>query len=317
MAKTGKSKVVETPQRPVSDGMGRRRKLTRKQNKRVAKKEAKSFAPLPSGLGLLRQAFRLLRQNWQLLGGITGIYLILSIVFASGLTNISAAFADFKNNFGSAHSLVDGLSSLISLASNSGAASSGSSGAGQSLLLILFSLVIIWALRQVLAGEKVTVKQAFYNSTTPLVPFLLVIFVIILQMIPLIINLTIVYLLLNTFYSYEPIVIIFMLILIPLAAWTLYMFSSSLLALYVVTLPGMQPRQALHSAKKLVAFRRWQVLRKFLFFMFFVAILFSAVMLPLILYVNALVVPVFFLLSTSLIVIIHTYFYSLYRGLLS
>lgn len=296
----------------------RMRRASRRQKRQAVKKEAKTFAPLPSGPSLLRQVFAILRQNWKLLGGIMGIYLILNIVLASGLTNINAAFADIKNNFGSAHSLADGLLSLINLTSSSGAASSGSSGAGQSVLLIIFSLVIIWALRQVQAGEKATVKQAFYNSTSPLIPFLLVVLVIILQLLPVTLITRLVAIVLSTLISDSGTVItLTLLIMLPLAAWSFYMISSSFFALYIVTLPDMQPRQALRSAKKLVAFRRWQVLRKFLFLMIFVAAVFTAVMIPLIIYINVLVVPVFFLLSTSLILLVHTYCYSLYRDLLS
>lgn len=296
----------------------RMRKATRRQKRKMTKKEAKSFMPLPSGLGLLRQVFALLWQNWKLFGGITLIYLALNIILAGGLANISTAFSDVKNSLGSAHSFGDGLSSLASLATSSGTASSGSSGAVESILIILFSLVIIYALRQVLAGEKIALKQTFYNSTTPLIPFLLVLFVIILQLLPVTLITSIVALVLSALISSSGTVLTLTLIaMLPLAAWSFYMISSSIFALYIVTLPDMQPRQALRSAKKLVRFRRWLIIRKLIFLLFFIVVAFSVVMLPLILYVNVLVVPIFFILSTSLILLIHSYFYSLYRNLLT
>jgi hypothetical protein len=101
-----------------------------------------------------------------------------------------------------------------------------------------------------------------------------------------------------------------------LAAWSFYMISSSIFALYIVTLPDMQPRPALRSAKDLVKFRRWQLMRKVLFLPIFILVLMAVLVVPLILFASFLVAPVFYVLSMLAILFIHTYLYSLYRSLL-
>jgi hypothetical protein len=186
-----------------------------------------------------------------------------------------------------------------------------------SVLLVLESLVIIWALRQLLAGQKISVKQAYYHSMAPLVPFLLVILMIIIQLLPLTLGSALLALILSSTVTDSGLLtFIFVIIFIPLAAWTLYMVSASIFGLYIVTLPDMQPRQALRSAKNLVRFRRWVLLRRLLFLPVFILLVLGVISVPLILLMPFLVVPAFFILLMATILFAHTYLYSLYRGLI-
>lgn len=305
MAKTGKSKAAEAP---------RRRKLTRKQNKQVAKKEL-STQPVPTSFNILGQVYSLLRRHWKILGGITLVYLILNIVLASGFSNVINNFGIIKDNLGSGHNFSDALNGFGSLLS--GSAGSQSASFLQSVLIILQSLVIIWALRQLLAGKKLSVKDAYYKSMTPLVPFLLVVVVVIIQLLPVSLGSALVSLVASTLAPGSGLAMVVMGIIIAgLAAWSIYMVSSSIFGLYIVTLPDMQPRQALRSAKKLVALRRLVIIRRILFLPIFILLAMAAIVLPLILFVHFLVAPVFYLLSIAAILFMHAYLYSLYRGLL-
>lgn len=291
------------------------RQATRKQKRHQQKKEVREMTKLPSGTKLIKQAFILWLQNKKIFSGIILIYLILDIILASSLSSISSNFSDIKANFGSAHNVLDGLGSLVTLTSGAGGSSSGTS---QTVLLVIFSLVIIWALRQITAKENITTKQAFYSSTGQLIPFLLVIFMIILQLIPAtLITLILATILPTIFVDGSIATILILAIVLPLISWSIYMISSSFLALYIVTLPDMQPLQALRSAKKLVSFRRLIILRRVLLFLIFTALLYSLVMLPLILYVEFLVVPALLILNSIMIYLTHSYFYNLYKGLLS
>jgi hypothetical protein len=103
---------------------------------------------------------------------------------------------------------------------------------------------------------------------------------------------------------------------ILLAGWSLYMVSASIFALYIVTLPETQPRQALRAAKDLVRFRRLSVIRKVFFLPLFIFLVMAVIIVPLILYASAVVPAVFYLLAMVSILFAHTYLYSLYRGLL-
>ena len=150
----------------------------------------------------------------------------------------------------------------------------------------------------------------------PLVPFLLVLLVIIIQLLPIVLGSALVALISSTLASSGLATFIMVLLVIPLFGWSVYMISSSIFGLYIVTLPDMQPRQALRSAKKLVNFRRLKIIRRIVFLPIFIFLVMAAIMLPLILFVHLLVVPVFYLLSISLLLFVHAYLYTLYRGLL-
>ncbi len=286
--------------------------MTRKQSKLVAKKEVSKLT-IPTSFNILGQVFTVSRRHWKVLGGITLVYLILNIVLASGLSNVINNFNSVKDNLGAGHNFSDALHGFGSLLSSTGA--SQSSSVFQSLLIILESLVVIWALRQLLADKKFSVKYAYYTSMAQLVPFLLVVIVILIQLLP--VTLGSALLALVSSAAISGLATFFMaLVLIPLFAWSIYMISSSIFALYIVTLPDMQPRQALRSAKKLVSFRRLKIIRRLLFLPIFILLAMAMIMLPLILFIHILVVPVFYLISIIMILLIHTYLYSLYRGLL-
>src|SRR5262249_33506988 len=157
------------------------------------------------------------------------------------LSDLRTSVSNIHNN----HNLSDAFSGYGSLIG-------GSSGGGQAdstvqtFLLILESLVIIWALRQLLAGEVIKVKQAYYQSMSPLVPFLLVLGVIILQLIPLTLGGAIFGVVASSANNGAA-TALFGLLFVLLGGWSVYMVSGSIFAIYIVTLPNMQPRQALRA----------------------------------------------------------------------
>lgn len=300
-----------------SSTIGRVRKLTRRQKKKVDKKEAQRRTKLPSSFYLTGQVFSTLRKYWKPLGGIVLVYLILNVIFASGVSSLSSSVSDIKTNLESGHKFWNAIGGFSTLVGSAGASSSQTASILQTVLIILVSLVIIWALRQLLAGNSIGVKEAYYRSMTPLVPLLLVLAVIFLQLLPVTLGMAVITTILTTiFVSSGLLTGILVVIFAALAAWSAYMISSSIFAFYIVTLPDMQPRQALHSAKNLVQFRRWALMRRIIFLPIFLLIVMGAIIVPLILYVSFLVAPIFYILSALAILFVHTYFYSLYRSLL-
>lgn len=312
-------KEVKKKQSKSAAATGRTRKLTKKQVKHKAKKAVKTRKPLIGAYKLTARVFSILRQNWKTLGGIVLVYLLLNVVFASGISNISSAFANIKTNLNATGSsgllhAAGGFSSLVGSAGSSGSATGSTL---QSVLFIIESLVIIWALRHLLSGQVVSVKEAYYKSTTPLVPFLLVILVIIIQLLPVTIGAAVLAAIATSVFAGSgAATVVSALAFVLLAGWSIYMVSASIFALYIVTLPNIQPRQALRSARDLVQFRRLLVIRKVLFLPLFILLAMGVIIVPLILYVSAIVPVVFYGLSMLAILFIHTYLYSLYRGLI-
>jgi hypothetical protein len=151
----------------------------------------------------------------------------------------------------------------------------------------------------------------------PLVPFMLVLTVVGLQLVPMLIGSTLYVTVINggiAVYAAEK--ILWGLLFIVLALLSLYMLASSLFALYIVTLPDMTPMKALRSARELVRYRRWTVLRKMLALPLILLLVAFVIMLPIIILAAPLARWVFFLLTMTALTAAHAYMYTLYRELL-
>ena len=304
----------------------RHRKLTRKELKRRAaeslKKEQKT-KHLPTSWSILTQSLRHLYAYNKTFLGILLIYAFFYILFVKG---ISANFqlgtlranltSSFDHKISAFHT---GIALYGLLLGSAGTSSSESSGVYQTVLLIIISLALIWALRTSYGKVvKLAIRDAFYKSTSSLVPFLAIVFIIVLQCLPAVFLGTIFstiqssHLTVNAFQQGVAIAI--------LAAgffWTFYMLSSSLFALYIVTLPNAKPWEALKAAKRLVRFRRVIVLRKVLFLPLILLIFAGVMLVPLIL-IYAKAAEIMFLVFTILVLgVIHGYLYTLYRYLIN
>lgn len=191
-------------------------------------------------------------------------------------------------------------------------------GLYETVLLIICSLAVIWVLRQSQAKKPIGVKMAFYRGMYPLVPFVLVVAVIGLQLIP-----TAVASYLYTLLIGGGIAIGFLeksialIALLVVFLWSLRAITGSIFALYIVTLVDMTPMRALRSAKNLVRGRRLMIWRKLLFLPVFIIIASSVIILPFMLFLPSIVIWVFFVITTAWLPVIHAYLYSLYRELLN
>lgn len=313
------AKEVKKPRSKPAAAGGRVRKLTKKQTRAKAKKSVKTRQPLPGALRLSWHCIQIFRQHWRILGGIVLVYLILNIVFASGISNVSSTFSTIKLDLQASggHNLAKAAGGFASLVGSAGASGSATASTLQSVLFVIESLVIIWALRHLLSGQLIAVKQAYYKAMTPLIPFLLVVFVIIIQLLPVTIGASVFAAIVTSVFPGTAVAsVLSAIVFILLASWSFYMVSSSVFALYIVTLPDMQPRQALRSAKDLVSFRRLAVVRKVLFLPLIIFIIMGLIIVPLIIVASSVVPVAFYILSMLAILFVHTYLYSLYRGML-
>jgi len=317
MAKKRAGKAKPAKLVSAKGASSRVRKANKRQSKKLAKKEALNRTKMPNSFRLVGQVYQIFRVNWRILLGVVIVYLILNVIFASGFGTISSSISSIKNNLETSGQLSGALAGFSTLVGSAGSNSSQTGSILQSLLIVIESLVIIWALRQILAGKAITVKEAYYRSMTPFIPFLLVVAVIIIQLLPVVLGSAIAGTVLSViFNSSATMTLVFTIIFILLASWSIYLLSSSIFAVYIVTLPDMEPLKALRSAKNLVHYRRWPLLRRLLFLPIFILLVMAVICVPLILYATFLVAPVFYFLSMVAILFIHTYLYSLYRSLL-
>lgn len=284
--------------------------------KRITRPPAK----LPSAFKLFGSSIAILRRNWKKFAVISAMYLVLSLMLVRGfgstdLPTLKQFVTDSLQGKGG--QVTVGFTVLGLLLGTTGRAASEAGSVYQSLLLLGITLTIIWSLRQAHAGAAFGIKEAFYKAFTPLVPFLGVVLVIGLQLLP--------FLLANMLYTVILVgglagslleVAVWSIILLLLVAWSIYMLTASLLALYIVTLPDMAPLAALRSARMLVQGRRFMVMRKVLFLPVIILIIGAAIMLPIIIFMAPAAEWVFVMLTSLAIVVIHGYLYTLYRELL-
>lgn len=326
--KTGKSAADSSKKKTISRTPA---KTVRSRPRRLKQQQYKSFrlqkrikhpVQLPSIWRLSKSAALLLWAHKGLFIGIGLVYGLLNVVLAQGLAGGTDA-TGLKQLFGQIITgnfsfLISGVAIFVSMVGSAGNTTSETAGAYQLFLALIGSLAIIWALRQVSAGSVPLTREAFYRGMYPLVPFVLVLLVIGLQLFPLITGG-----LLYGLVTSQGIAVYFVeklawaLLYAFCALLTLYMLTSSLFALYIVTLPEMTPMKALRSARELVRFRRWTVLRKILALPLILLIIAALVMLPIIILLTPAAQYVFFLLTMFALVAVHAYMYTLYRELLN
>jgi hypothetical protein len=282
-------------------------------------KRIKHPRKLPSSWKIFKESVMIIWSAKKLFAGIVAIYGLLNIVLVRGFgstNNITQVKTALDGSSGLTH-VLGGLSLFAGLTASSGNNATSTSGVFQLLLVLVISLVVIWSLRQVFAGITIRVRDAFYQGTYPLVQFILVLIVVTLQLIPAVIGFGLYSLVVSTgIASLAAEKIIWGLLSALLALLTLYMVTSSVFALYIVALPNMTPMKALRSARDLVRYRRWTILRKVVYLPVALFIVSAIIMVPIILTITGAATWIFFILSMAGIVIIHGYMYTLYRELL-
>ncbi|CAN5395640.1 hypothetical protein BH10PAT3_BH10PAT3_3880 [soil metagenome] len=299
----------------------RLRKLNRRQTKKVEKKSQKSVE-LPNAWVVLGRSVRHLYRNRKLFFGISLVYGVLYILLVKGVSanfQLGSLRQNLSNTFsGNLSGLSMGVALYGLLLGSAGGSSSEAAGTYQTVLVIIVSLALIWALRSTYAEHgKLRIRDSFYKGMYPLVPFVIISLLVVLQLLPALI--------VGSLYSVvqsnglvtggvqQAIALV---VLAVGLLWTFYMLSSSIFAFYIVTLADTPPVAALKLAKKLVRFKRQQILRKVLFLPAALLLFSAFVLIPLIIIFPLAAEVLFMLFTVLLLSVVHSYFYSLYRSLL-
>ncbi|HXR49889.1 MAG TPA: hypothetical protein VN778_02580, partial [Verrucomicrobiae bacterium] len=277
---------------------------------------------LPNAWRLTKKTAQLLWQHKGLFIGITLVYGVLNLILVQGLatgTDVSSLKHTLNQVFtGHLGSLASGLTVFVVLIGSAGNGSSQTAGAYQLFLALITSLAVIWALRQLLTSARLRIREAYYRGMYPLIPFILVLLVIGLQLVPLLIGAGLYSTVItNGIAVHVAEKVLWAIIFALLAALTFYLISSSLFALYIVTLPDMTPMKALRSARDLVRHRRLSVLRKILCLPVVLFVIAAIIMVPIIIVLTPLAQWIFFVLTMFSLVAVHAYMYTLYRELLN
>ncbi len=316
------SKTVKKQPKP-RNSQTRRLKIPQYKSFRLSKPLKSTQPRVPSATKIFRSSFSILKSQWRFFLGVALIYGLFTIFFVSGggsglnVTELKEVF-DESIETGVLGSLTSSLAIFGVLLSSSAAVNTEVGLLYQFFILLVVSLAVVWGLREMQASNRpVSVKDAFYQGMYPLIPVLLVLFVVGLQLLPASIGATIYTATIAggiAVTAIEQVAWIFFVLLLFLLSF--YMVASSVFALYIVTLPNMTPLRALRSARQLVLHRRWVIMRKLLYLFIALLLITGLVIVPLIAFVPLLAQALFFACSLAVIPFVHTFMYSLYRSLL-
>ncbi|MDQ2973208.1 MAG: hypothetical protein M3P98_02915 [bacterium] len=286
-------------------------------NKKVKKVTAKH----QSSWAILKKSIKIIKSNFKLIGGISAVYAVLLYIFvfsgagldiANAKQYISEALGNDVDNVSSSFTIFGYLLDNTAISKNPALP------IYQTVLGIIFSLAYIWSLREVYEGNtKARIRDALYNSTDQLVPFIMIMFIVGLQFIPAAIassiyNSTILQGLVTSGIELTVIISIILVLLFL----SLYLLVPSVAAIYIVTLSGATPLQSYRTAKKLVKGYRFEIIRKMLLLGFFVIFVTAILVVPLIAFIPVLAEITFLFASVTGLVLAHTYFYQVYRDLI-
>jgi hypothetical protein len=283
--------------------------------KKTKKTTSQAKNQLPSAWMLTKNAIKDASVFWRSLIGILIVYAILYFVLVMGF---SLSFSWQQELALSGSKVSNALSSVFSVFGSS--ALNGGTGSDatvliQFLLFLLASLAFIWALRRLQALKDVKITDAYYIGSATLVQTLIVTVVLLAALVPLAIGSGLLSVSLQAGASSGEIAIVSLIAGILLLV-SFYFLAMLWPAFYIATLPGSKPWASLKSAAAITKKRRFNILRKIIFFAT-LTFLSLFVIIFLIALIAAAIVPIaVFLLLIILFGLTHTYLYSLYRSLL-
>lgn len=275
---------------------------------------------IPYSWRLIGSTLSFLNKNKKILFGIILVYILM--VFIVRGFDLSTDFAAVKQSLdeltGEQISKAESAASLYLYAvTSSGSGAGGGAQAYQLLAGLVASLATIWSVRQLMAGEKIRIRDGFYKGMYPLIPFLLILLVISLQLLPALAGSFLLGTVLGNGIAVTVlekllwIVVFFLLVLL-----SFYMVTSSVFALYISALPDMTPMRALRSAGELVKSRRLGIGIRIMAGGLFLLLVSVTVVVPLIFIASWSVQWAVLFLGGFSLVFIHSYLYRLYRELL-
>lgn len=289
---------------------------TKKKKSSKPKEEVQKLNEVPSTRSLLKATLKMMTKHWRkyLVFAIT--FGLLLALFGQGPTQTS--INEIKGSLTESLPDLAGDNTLIATTLIGESSNIGQTELAYTIFLfIIFSLAMIWLLRAFYEGKKVRVRDGFYRGMSGLVPVILVAVVILLQLIPLALG--------GLFYSVVSLNSIAVNVVEEMIVWSIllglillsfYFLSSSIMAIYIASLPNVSPIEALRQAKKVVRFKRSKIIVRMVLGLALFAIISGGVLLLLVAVLPAAASWWWWLVGVLVVPVAHTYLYNLYRGIL-
>ncbi len=284
---------------------------------------------LPKLISFSGQVLRLLGSNWQLLLLLLILHVIVitvsvGVVSQTDYHSISSLIGQITGNDAGGTIFGSILLFGAGITGNFGGSLSGTQQFFFWIVNLLTWLVIIWLMRQKLAGYKVNLRDGLYNGPASFIALLITIFFILLELIPGALGVLIFTVSVNTGVLTGGIeAAMFGLAALLLVVLSIYWLVGGLMSAVAITLPGIYPWAAIRSTYRMVAGNRLPVIGRLVWLGLWRLILWAVILLPVILLDHAVkiswlpLVPITAqVLSSASVIIITVYIYLLYRSLL-
>lgn len=295
------------------------------------RRDYKKKVLLPGYWSLTVEVSRLLLTHKKLFIGLTILYAVTSVAIIGLMSN--SAFGEFRDALSADYELfgID-MTGTVETLSLLGATMMGmfaeplteSQQIVGGVYLLLGWMTMVWLLRQILAGHKVRIRDGLYSSGSPFIATLIVLVVIIVQLLPVALGFIVYSILTMSGIATEGVeAMAAWAVIILLFVLSLYWITSSIVALVIVTLPGMYPFAALKQAGDIILGRRLRVMLRLLWAALVLLIAWAILLTPAVILQSAIniewlpILPLTVaLLAAMTLVWFSTYAYLLYRRLI-
>lgn len=260
--------------------------------RRTRRRDYKRSLQLPGYWSFTNHVRSMLWRHKKLFGGLMIVYFLIALAIGGfgqqdAYKNLSDTLSQtggdlFQGNWGQIGQAGILLTTAVSTGLSPDVTQAQSVLGG--LVVFLTWLATVWALRNVMADRAVTVRDAVYSSSSPIVSTVIVAFVLVIQLLPIAIAILV--------YDAARFVelisggveaMLVWLVLLLLGVLSMYWITSTIIALVVVTLPGMYPFQAIRTAGDLVIGRRLRILLRIIWVAILTAVIWAIIAIPLIL----------------------------------
>ncbi|MBQ8991871.1 hypothetical protein IJ090_00325 [Candidatus Saccharibacteria bacterium] len=276
--------------------LARRKKSRKNQHRSFRRSYREDYVRDFAAPGLLHHAimtFRVLFKNWRIFLPLVIFIVIMNIILVGLMSE--ATYTQFQNTLDeSLEGLKDGQVNQVARAGlllistvTTGGLTQGASEVQQVfgiLLFVVLWLVTIYILRHLLAGHKLKFRDALYNALTPFISTLAVALVILVELIPIALVVITYSAAVSTNFLATPFyALVYFIFAALMILLSVYLVSSSLVALIAVSAPGLYPVVAIRTANDLITSRRIRWIIRVLFLFVVYAVVWVVIMLPLIL----------------------------------
>lgn len=248
---------------------------------------------VPGIMAHLAETFKVLVKNWKIFAIFISLVVVCNIMFVGLMDEgVYVNFQDTLDITAEENGLKVGQVAKAGLLLISTIATGGLSTTmsetqmvfGVILFLIMW-LVTIYLLRHFFAGHKLKLRDALYNAGSPIVSTFVVFLYAILDCVPIFIFIVVYSSAVTTDFLSTPFyALVFFIFSALMFLISGYLLSSTLIALVSVTVPGLYPMKAMHTASDLMAGRRIKFIIRLFALIIALALMWAIVMLPLILF---------------------------------